>query len=73
MISNSNTMNSVLGAYTEGGCTANPMPFPQNTPVAMAYVPFQQIGQIYTPESGLERGTIFPDLDKPFLGGGTGK
>lgn len=73
MTSNSNTMNNVLGAYTDGGCTENPTPFPKNTPVAMAYVPFQQIGQIYNPESGLDRGTIFPDLDLPFLGGGTGK
>ena len=55
------------------GCTANPTPFPQNTPVAMAYIPFQQFGQLYPFEKGLMRGTIFPDLDKPFLGGGAGR
>jgi hypothetical protein len=52
------------------GCTPNPTPFPQSTPVAMAYIPFQQFGNLYPPEKGLERGTIFPELDKPFLGGG---
>jgi len=34
----------------------------------MAYVPFQQFGAVYEPEMGLRSGTIFPDLDKPFLG-----
>lgn len=56
--------------FSGKSCTPNPTPFPQNTPVAMAYIPFQQFGQLYPPEKGLERGTIFPDLDKPFLGGG---
>lgn len=41
-----------------------------NQPIsfAMAYVPFQQWGRTYDPTLGLERGTIFPELDKPFLG-----
>jgi hypothetical protein len=49
-------------------CTSNPTPFPKNTPVAMAYIPFQQFGQLYSPEKGYQRGTIFPDLDKPWGG-----
>ena len=44
-------------------------PFPEKTPVAMAYVPFQQFGNMYEPEKGFEVGTMFPDLDKPFWGG----
>ena len=36
----------------------------------MAYVPWQQWQNIYEPCRGLERGTIFEDLDKPFLGKG---
>ena len=40
----------------------------QQFPVAMAYVPYQQYNDVYTPEKGLDRGTIFPDLDKPFYG-----
>ena len=36
--------------------------------IAMAYVPWQQFGALYEPEKGFMAGTIFPDLDKPFLG-----
>ncbi len=35
-------------------------------PVGMAYVPWQRWGSIYEPCKGLRRGTIFPELDKPF-------
>ena len=37
-------------------------------PIAMAYVPWQQFGPLYDIEKGLMVGTIFPELDKPFLG-----
>lgn len=33
--------------------------------VGYAYVPIQKFGELYTPEQGLERGTIFPELDLP--------
>ncbi|MDD4122539.1 MAG: spore coat associated protein CotJA, partial [Eubacteriales bacterium] len=39
-------------------------------PLGMAYVPMQRWGDTYAPEKALHRGTIFPDLDLPFLGGG---
>lgn len=39
-------------------------------PVGMAYVPWQMWGKIYEPCKALYRGTIFPELDKPFEGGG---
>ena len=38
-------------------------------PLAMAYVPMQQWGELYTPSVALDRGTLFPPLDLPFLGG----
>ncbi|MGN0613669.1 MAG: spore coat associated protein CotJA [Porcipelethomonas sp.] len=41
-------------------------PFPKDTPLAMAYVPFQQWGRTYDVEKGFERGTVFPELDFPF-------
>lgn len=44
--------------------------FPRNTPIAMAYVPFQQWGETYDDDKALSRGTLFPDLDLPFSGGG---
>ncbi|MBR5236730.1 MAG: spore coat associated protein CotJA [Clostridia bacterium] len=33
--------------------------------VGYAYVPVQHFGKTYSPEEGLERGTIFPELDLP--------
>lgn len=40
----------------------------QNKPVAMAYVPWQYFNQTYEPDQALMCGTIFPELNKPFLG-----
>lgn len=44
--------------------------FPQNTPLAMAYVPFQQWGEVYDKDEALKKGTLFPDLVFPFERGG---
>lgn len=38
-------------------------------PIAMAYVPWQRWRQTYSLEQGLNRGTIFPELDLPFVMG----
>jgi len=40
----------------------------KNMPLAMAFVAFQQWETPYEPEVGFMRGTIFPGLDKPFIG-----
>lgn len=45
--------------------------FPENTPLAMAYVPFQQWGEVYDEDDALCAGTLFPALDLPFGRGGT--
>ena len=37
-------------------------------PLAMAYVPMQKWNETYEPAMALARGTLFPELDKPFLG-----
>ena len=37
-------------------------------PPAMAYVPWQRLDEMYTPETALERGTLYPELDKTFMG-----
>lgn len=42
--------------------------FPAETPVGMAYVPYQKWKNVYEPSVALSRGTVFEDLDKPFLG-----
>lgn len=37
-------------------------------PIAMSYVPWQEFKDLYPAEKALHRGTIFEELDKPFLG-----
>ena len=44
------------------------MPLPQHTPIGMAYVPYQQWEKLYDDAVAISRGTIFPSLDKPFIG-----
>lgn len=43
--------------------------FPQNAPLAMAYVAFQEWGNVYNDDDAFPTGTLFPDLDFPFLRG----
>lgn len=57
-----NSMNSQMDANT--------LDERQNRPLSMAYVPWQKWEQTYPEEQGLKRGTIFPDLDFPFMMGG---
>ncbi len=38
-------------------------------PIAMAYVPMQRWKQTYPLSQGFQRGTIFPELDLPFVMG----
>lgn len=50
--------------------STNPLsPFPEQTPIGMAYVPYQQWDEIYEANEGFCRGTMFPMLDYPFKGG----
>lgn len=37
-------------------------------PIAMAYVPWQEWRDLYDLEEGFKAGTIFKELDKPFMG-----
>lgn len=45
--------------YSEMSTTPRPM-------IAYAFVLPQTLGETYTPEKGLVRGTIFPELDIPY-------
>ena len=36
-------------------------------PLAMTYVPWQKWEDIYSPEEGFARGTIFAQLDKSYI------
>lgn len=40
--------------------------FSSNVELAMAYVPIQKFENTYEPQIALKKGTIFPELDKPF-------
>lgn len=42
--------------------------FPQETPLAMAYVPYQSWETPYDEAVAFSRGTAFPRLDLPFIG-----
>lgn len=37
-------------------------------PLTMSYMPMQKIGETYSEQDALMRGTLFPELDKPFKG-----
>lgn len=58
---NQNSMTGMEMPATEG---ARPI---VGAVLAMAYVPMQEYGALYDESDGLEAGTLFPDLDKPFL------
>ena len=65
------SLGRILAEDMEDGTPACPMPkgrFPENTPLAMAYIPFQTWEKPYEVDVALSRGTIFPSLDKPFIG-----
>lgn len=49
----------------------NTSAFPASTPLAMAYVPFQQFNEIYPENEALKKGTLFPELCFPFMKGGS--
>ncbi len=44
----------------------------KNPVLAMAYVPIQSLNVVYTEDDALCQGTLFPDLDKPWLVKGFG-
>ncbi len=52
--------------------SSTPSLFPENISLAMAYVPFQAWQNIYDVDDAFNAGTLFADLDKPFLGYGKG-
>lgn len=38
----------------------------ENPILAMAFVAFQPLDQVYEPDRGFSEGTVFPALNKPF-------
>ena len=60
----------VSGMRRMDGCPDTSDFFPADIPLAMAYVKWQEWQNMYEPCEALERGTLFQELDKPFLGKG---
>ena len=63
------TVCSCQKAY-ESACESTCEDSLSEMPLAMAYVPWQKWCNIYEICKGFQRGTIFAELDKPFLGRG---
>lgn len=42
--------------------------YAQQQVVGMAYIPWQHWGDLYEPCKALKSGTLFPILNKPFIG-----
>ena len=52
------------------GCPDTHDFLPSDIPLALAYVQWPNLQDIYEPCKALKRGTLFQELDKPFLGKG---
>ena len=40
--------------------------YPEGLELARAYIPYQQYTKAWSPEEALERGTMFPELYRPY-------
>ena len=68
MSKNENTKRLCDDGLTRGEYFGTPT-LPETVATTMAYIPFQTDTTQYTPEAALKYGTLFADLNKPFLGG----
>ena len=71
------TRRQLYNTVTQDTCPCQPVPYPtqtaedcENMVVAMAYVPWQQWHTVYEADTAFMQGTLFPELDKPWLAGG---
>ena len=70
-------VNSCQQMVSASSCVCESMNIPveqvdvlEGLPITMAYVPWQSWKKIICPEKALHIGTIFEELNKPFLGMG---
>lgn len=69
-----NATNSNNTSNGTNGMTGESPRFPENMPIGMAYVPFQQWSEVYNEDEAFSNGTLFPELNFPFeRGGGLGE
>ena len=62
------SLGKIIDSEEMGDCPMPKTKFPEKTPIAMAYVPYQMWENPYDAETGMARGTVFPSLDLPFIG-----
>ena len=66
--------NACCADTREGRCHRTSQPLPADAlygfSLAMVYSPYQIFQNVYEPQEGLSRGTIFAELDKPFSADG---
>ena len=65
LFSDRQTKNSSAPAEAQTGACCCRL---EQLPLAMSYVPGQLWGELYDPQTALQQGTLFPELDLPFLG-----
>lgn len=65
-----NSLSSGKNPVKSSGMNGNTSRFPSKTPLGMAYVPFQQWGEVYGEDEAFSYGTLFPELNFPFERGG---
>lgn len=56
-------VNNSMASHTVPGSMSR---FPEETPLAMAYVPMQQWSEVYNEADAFDAGTLFPELNLPF-------
>ena len=61
--------NAAMPAQTRCDCPNTGVGGMEMYPIAMGYIPWQQWQLTYALDRGLVRGTIFPELDLPFVMG----
>lgn len=64
-----NALRGIKMTESDNDCV-NMSALPDPTVLAMAYIPMQFYRDTYEIEEGFNKGTVFPELDKPFLAGG---
>ncbi len=61
-------MNQYCTSNKPGFCPNNKDDEMMGLAVAIGYVPWQNLHNLYEPDKALQVGTIFPELNKPFEG-----
>ena len=62
----SNNSRTAAGNRTAAGAGSEMSRWMNSAPLAMVYSPKQTWGATYDPSLALQRGTLFPELDKPW-------